>query len=71
MALTPADQTLIEDFATSRPAIQAQARARWASSESYQHRQIQCLGYNNRLDGLILGRQQSQQAQPLPCEVAT
>lgn len=40
MALTDADQVLIEDFAASKPAVEAQARARWSSSESYMNRQI-------------------------------
>ena len=38
MALTKSDKTLLEDFASSRPAVEAQARVRWTSSESYQSR---------------------------------
>ena len=35
-----ADQELLEEFAKSRPAVQAQARVRWASSEPYQSRLV-------------------------------
>ncbi len=37
MALVTADQTLLEDFAASDPAVEQQARRRWTSSESYQN----------------------------------
>ena len=40
MAMTPAEQTLIEEFADSKPAVQAQARLRWQSGESYQSRVV-------------------------------
>jgi hypothetical protein len=40
MAVTPAEQTILEEFAKSKPAVEAQARVRWASSESYQSRQV-------------------------------
>lgn len=38
MAMTQADQQLLEEFAESRPAVETQARARWESSEPYQSR---------------------------------
>jgi hypothetical protein len=40
MAMTTADQVLLEEFAASKPAVQAQARVRWASGESYQSRVV-------------------------------
>lgn len=38
MAMTQSEQQLLEEFADSKPAVQAQARVRWASGESYQSR---------------------------------
>ena len=40
MAMTQAEQQLLEEFADSKPAVQAQARVRWASGESYQSRVV-------------------------------
>lgn len=38
MAMNEDEKTLIEEFVRSKPAVEAQARVRWSSSESYQSR---------------------------------